>query len=108
MKPTTVSARRARPSILAALVAFLAAFLAVLLAPTPAHAAEGDPYSISGNVHHEGEPLEGVTLTIDGPGGEQEVETDAEGSWTVQVPERQADYVVTLHEDTLPETPHSA
>jgi len=103
MNPTTVSARRARPGVLEALVAFLAALLAVLLAPTPAHAAEGDPYSISGNVHHEGEPLEGVTLTIDGPGGEQEVETDAEGSWTVQVPERQADYVVTLHEDTLPE-----
>ena len=47
----------------------------------PASAAVGDeddPYRVSGNVQLDGEPLEGVHLTIDGPGGKQEVETDAE------------------------------
>jgi branched-chain amino acid transport system permease protein len=51
----------------------------------------------------DGEPLEGVTLVIDGPGGEQEVETDENGQWRVSVPERNADYTVTLDESTLPE-----
>ena len=31
------------------------------------------------------------------------VETDADGQWAVGVPERNADYTVTLNEDTLPE-----
>ncbi|WP_179492916.1 branched-chain amino acid ABC transporter permease [Microbacterium immunditiarum] len=68
-----------------------------------AFADEDDPYRISGNVQLDGEPLEGVRLTIDGPGGEQEVETDENGQWRVGVPERNADYTVTLDEETLPE-----
>ncbi|WP_375236488.1 branched-chain amino acid ABC transporter permease [Microbacterium schleiferi] len=75
----------------------------LLALPTAAHAADDDPYRISGNVQLEGEPLEGVELTVDGPGGEQTVETDADGQWAVGVPERNADYTVTLNEDTLPE-----
>ncbi|WP_156760612.1 branched-chain amino acid ABC transporter permease [Microbacterium karelineae] len=90
-----------------AAVALLTAFLAVLvglaLAPQPASAADGDPYTLSGNVHHEGEPLEGVALAIDGPGGEQLVVTDAEGRWQVKVPERGATYTVALDEETLPD-----
>ncbi|MEO5920646.1 MAG: branched-chain amino acid ABC transporter permease [Pseudolysinimonas sp.] len=72
----------------------------------PASAAtsdEGDPYRVSGNVQLDGEPLEGVTLTIDGPGGKQVVETDADGKWHVGVPEKNAEYKVTLDESTLPE-----
>ena len=37
----------------------------------------------------EGEPLEGVTLTVAGNGFEAEVETDAEGQWAVGVPEKE-------------------
>ncbi|WP_395246057.1 branched-chain amino acid ABC transporter permease [Agromyces sp. MMS24-K17] len=74
----------------------------MVMAPTAAHAAEGDPYRISGNVQLDGEPLEGVELTIDGPGGKQTVETDENGQWHVNVPEKD-DYTVTLDEDTLPE-----
>nr|WP_240666047.1 branched-chain amino acid ABC transporter permease [Agromyces sp. LHK192] len=77
--------------------------MAVLtLTAGPAAAAEGDPYRISGNVQLDGEPLEGVVLIVDGPGGEQEVETDENGQWRVSVPEKD-DYTVTLDEDTLPE-----
>ncbi|MCP2635123.1 branched-chain amino acid ABC transporter permease [Microbacterium sp. HD4P20] len=89
-----------------ATAAFFGLFLILLglfATATPALADEDDPYRISGNVQLDGEPLEGVTLTIDGPGGEQEVETDAAGQWRVGVPERGETYVVTLDEDTLPE-----
>ncbi|MEQ1735578.1 MAG: branched-chain amino acid ABC transporter permease [Rhodoglobus sp.] len=65
--------------------------------------ADGDPYRISGNVQLDGEPLEGVHLTIDGPGGKQEVETDANGQWKVSIPEKNTTYTVTLDEETLPE-----
>ncbi|WOF22208.1 branched-chain amino acid ABC transporter permease [Microbacterium betulae] len=93
---------RVRIGALAVLAALVAAFLLALLSPTAAQAAEGDPYTISGNVQLDGEPLPGVALTIDGPGGAQEVETDAEGRWQVKVPERD-DYTVVLDENTLPE-----
>jgi branched-chain amino acid transport system permease protein len=103
MNSTTVPARGRRFGALVALATMLAAFLALLLAPEPAHAADGDPYTVSGNVQLDGEPLEGVALVVDGPGGEQEVETDADGRWSVKVPERGAEYTVTLDESTLPE-----
>jgi neutral amino acid transport system permease protein len=98
-------ARRSRVGSILALGALLGVFLAMILSllPGPASAAEDDPYRISGNVQLDGEPLEGVRLVIDGPGGEQEVETDAEGQWRVGVPERGETYTVTLDEDTLPE-----
>ncbi|MGC5172976.1 ABC transporter permease subunit [Microbacterium sp. DT81.1] len=74
-----------------------------VLTAAPASAAEDDPYRISGNVQLDGEPLQGVILVIDGPGGEQEVETDENGQWRVGVPERNEDYTVTLDEESLPE-----
>ncbi|HHY49930.1 MAG TPA: branched-chain amino acid ABC transporter permease [Alphaproteobacteria bacterium] len=67
-----------------------------------APSADGDPYRVSGNVQLDGRPLEGVRLTIDGPGGLQEVFTDEKGQWRVSVPERNATYTVTLDEETLP------
>ncbi|HEX5858370.1 MAG TPA: branched-chain amino acid ABC transporter permease [Microbacterium sp.] len=72
------------------------------MSAAPASAAEDDPYRISGNVQLDGEPLAGVILVIDGPGGEQEVETDENGQWRVGVPERE-EYSVTLDESSLPE-----
>lgn len=104
MGPTTVTTRR-----IAGVRAFVALFGLLLVAfglfasATPAAADEDDPYRISGNVQLDGEPLEGVVLVIDGPGGEQEVETDENGQWRVGVPERGETYVVTLDEETLPE-----
>ncbi len=103
MNPRTASPRRTRSGALVALATLLAALFTALLLPSAAHAAEGDPYTISGNVQLDGEPLEGVALEIDGPGGVQEVETDADGRWSVKVPEKATEYTVTLDESTLPE-----
>ena len=101
---STVLARRRRlGTLLITIAGLLLAVWATTLGPLPAHAAEGDPYRVSGNVQLDGEPLEGVVITIDGPGGEQTTETDADGKWSVAVPERNADYVVTVDESTLPE-----
>lgn len=102
----TALASRA-PRTIGVVLAFFAALFAVFLMTagpvTAAPSADGDPYRISGNVQLDGEPLEGVRLEIDGPGGKQEVETDENGQWRVSVPERGETYTVTLDEETLPE-----
>lgn len=78
-----------------------------LLSPLAAFADEVDtdeyPYRVSGNVQLDGEPLEGVELNVQGPDTDTDVETDENGQWAVGVPERNADYTVTLNEETLPE-----
>jgi branched-chain amino acid transport system permease protein len=103
-RSTHVLARRRRfGTALIAIAGVMFALWATFNSPPPAHAAEDDPYRVSGNVQLEAVPLEGVTITVDGPGGAQTVETDAEGKWAVAVPERNADYTVTLDETTLPE-----
>jgi branched-chain amino acid transport system permease protein len=61
------------------------------------------PYRVSGNVQLDGNPLEGVVLTVTGNGVDTEVPTDANGQWAVGVPERNAKYTVTLDESSLPE-----
>ncbi|WP_194409330.1 branched-chain amino acid ABC transporter permease [Microbacterium cremeum] len=86
-----------------ALLGLLLVAFGLFASATPAAADDDDPYRISGNVQLDGEPLEGVVLIIDGPGGEQEAETDENGQWRVGVPERGETYVVTLNEETLPE-----
>lgn len=101
--PYPKSRVRATRTRLGAVTVLLLTLLGLLALPTGAMAAEGDPYRISGNVQLEGEPLEGVIITVDGPGGEQATKTDAEGRWSVAVPERNTDYTVTLDEATLPE-----
>jgi branched-chain amino acid transport system permease protein len=102
---TTLAVRA--PRRIGVLLAMFAALFAVfLMTAAPASAAttdDDDPYRVSGNVQLDGEPLEGVVMTIDGPGGKQEVETDADGKWHVGVPEKNASYTVTLDESTLPE-----
>jgi branched-chain amino acid transport system permease protein len=88
------------------LLAIAALFAVFMFTATPAFAAsadDDDPFRVSGNVQLDGEPLEGVHMTIDGPGGKQDVETDADGKWSVGVPEKNAEYIVTLDEETLPE-----
>ncbi len=100
---TETAMRSKRAGTASALFALMFVLFGFFATSAPAAAAEGDPYRISGNVQLDGEPLEGVTLTIDGPGGEQTVETDENGQWRVSVPERNAEYTVTLDESTLPE-----
>lgn len=87
--------------------AILGGLVALQLAlPLAAHADEVDtdefPYRVSGNVQLDGEPLEDVKLTVTGNGVNTDVETDADGKWAVGVPEKNADYTVTLDEETLP------
>ena len=64
--------------------------------------AEEFEFHFRGNVQFDGEPVEGVLITVEGNGFEAETETDAEGRWEVGVPEK-GTYTVTLDEDTLPE-----
>lgn len=67
-------------------------------------AAESEEYEyhFRGNVQYNGEPLEGVGISLEGNGFEAETETDADGRWEIGVPEK-GTYEVTLDEDTLPE-----
>ncbi|MFB9641693.1 branched-chain amino acid ABC transporter permease [Agromyces lapidis] len=53
-------------------------------------------------MQYNGEPLEGVGISLEGNGFEAETETDADGRWEIGVPEK-GTYEVTLDEDTLPE-----
>jgi branched-chain amino acid transport system permease protein len=69
---------------------------------TDSAAEEEFEYFLSGNVQFEDEPLEGVEISAEGNGFEASTETDADGRWTIGVPEK-AEYEVTLNEDTLPE-----
>jgi len=64
--------------------------------------AEEFEFNIRGIVQNDGEPIEGVTISVEGNGFEAETETDADGRWTIGVPEKET-YTVTLDEDTLPE-----
>jgi neutral amino acid transport system permease protein len=90
----------------AAVGAFVLAF-GILALGMPAHADVVNPelpYKVSGNVKNEGTGIGGVLVTITGGGGfTAEVASDAEGKWTAGVPERNADYVVTVDESTLPD-----
>jgi branched-chain amino acid transport system permease protein len=76
-----------------------------LLGASPAHADDVDvdkyDYVLTGNVTFDGEPLDGVVITVEGPDTDTEVKTGADGKWRVGVPEKAA-YTVTLDEDTLP------
>jgi neutral amino acid transport system permease protein len=67
-------------------------------------AAPAASEGLQGRLRADGEPLEGVTITVATADGTEvdEVETDAEGSWSVPVP-GPGEYVVTLDEDSLPE-----
>ena len=94
------------PRILIVLLGVLFAALTLsTLTAAPAHADEvGTEYdfAFAGNVQFNGDPLEGVLISLKGAGYDAEVETDAEGKWRIGVPER-AEYTITLDEDTLPD-----
>ncbi len=58
-------------------------------------------WQIKGNVKNDGTPLEGILISVSGNGFSGEVATDADGKWSVGVPEG-GKYTVTLDESTLP------
>ena len=86
------------------LITALAFFLAIGPAATALADEVGEDYDfkISGNVKNEGEPLQGVVITVEGDGYSAEVVSGADGKWKVGVPER-AIYTVTLDQNTLPD-----
>jgi len=84
-------------------VAFLA-LLTMLSVSAPAIAdSVGEEYEtvIFGNVKIEGEPVAGVEITAEAGGYSATTVTDADGRWSIGVPEKGV-YTVTLNEDTLP------
>lgn len=83
-------------------------FAALVLQSVSATSARADEvgteydFYFAGNVKYESEPLEGVTITVEGNGYDAEVDTAADGKWKIGVPEK-GTYTVTLDEETLPE-----
>lgn len=109
MGATTLTARRPQRWLLVVLGAVFAALLLVFQLPQGAWADEDAPpeqevtdFYFGGLVENEGQPVPGVTMTIEGGGFDAETVTDAEGRWRLYVPEKD-DYVLTIDEDTLPE-----
>lgn len=110
MEPTRTVPTRSRGRWLLLFGLLVSALTLSGIAASPALADEGGTdsaseefeYFLSGNVQFEDEPLEGVEITAEGNGFEASTETDADGRWTIGVPEK-AEYEVTLNEDTLPE-----
>lgn len=112
MESTRTVPTRSRGRWLLLLGILISALTLSGIAASPALADEGgtdDPAAeeefeafFTGNVQFEGEPLEGVVITVEGNGFEADTETDADGRWTIGVPEK-AEYEVTLDQDTLPE-----
>lgn len=97
--------RRTKGRLFAALGSLALAFGVLGLAtPASADAVNEDlPYSVSGNVKNNGEPVAGAVITVTGDGGfTAEVKSGEDGRWSVGVPEKKKDYVVTLDETTLP------
>lgn len=91
---------RRRPIALLAFLAGLFAAVAVVLAP----AAHADGAVIKGSINDpDGNPIAGVSFTVANADGFSETaESDTEGIWSVDVPER-GTYTVDIDTGTLPE-----
>jgi branched-chain amino acid transport system permease protein len=72
--------------------------------PTPSASPAGTGETLQGRLANEGEPVEGVTLVVTTPDGQDvgEAETDETGAFSVPLP-GPGDYTIALDEDTLPE-----
>jgi neutral amino acid transport system permease protein len=107
-----LSATAPARALAAALAVLAFAALAVVALPGPARAAQlpaqaETSESIGGTLQertaeNERIPVEGVRITVEGEDFSEEVETDAEGRWEVQLP-GPGEYTATLDEDTLPD-----
>ena len=76
---------------------------AVLASPAYADSVgEEFDFQVFGNVKYDSEPLEGVRIIVSSSEYEASVATDANGQWSIGVPE-QGTYQITLVEETLPD-----
>lgn len=116
--PTATRSRTlARPAVL--LVSLLASAIAVLslFLASPAHAQttpsptpSGSPgavdvatqFTIGGIIQSEGEPVEGVEISVEGSGFSEVGTTGADGRWSVAVP-GPGTYTAELNVDSLPD-----
>ena len=81
-------------------------FVGLGLAITPANAdsvGEEFPDAVTGNVRIEGEPVQGVGISLEGEGYSAATVTDERGRYFIGVPVRGV-YQVTIDESTLPST----
>ena len=79
-------------------------FVGLGLAITPANAdavGEDFPDAVTGNVRIEGEPVQGVRISLQGEGYSAETVTDERGRYFIGVPVR-GSYSLTVDETTLP------
>lgn len=92
------------PSPRLGVLAVLGLLVALLLgSAAPALAQDAPPQGVRGTINNAGEPLPGVTVRVEQDGEQvDEVETDASGAWSIEVPEA-GEYTVVLDTDTLPE-----
>src|SRR6478609_6363131 len=99
--------QRTNRTMIVLLIVFATAMTLFSFSAQSARADEVDTdkydFRVSGNVQLDGEPLEGVEMNVKGNGIDTDVNTGADGKWAVGVPEKNAEYTVTLNEDTLPE-----
>lgn len=104
--PTSRARLSAKRSIILLLAALFAALAFAMTAVSPASADNTNTdkyqYVFSGNVKYNGNPLDGVKLTVSGNGYTANVKTDTKGQWSVGVPEKKK-YQITLDESTLPQ-----
>ncbi|WDH79533.1 branched-chain amino acid ABC transporter permease [Microbacterium esteraromaticum] len=100
--------RRPRNGLIALLTALLAAFLVLAIPAGSAFAETTDDgqevtdFYFAGNITFEGQPIDGVGVSVEGNGFEGETTTDAEGRWRLYVPEKEK-YTISIDEDTLPD-----
>jgi len=85
----------------------LSLIIATLAALTSAPALAdtvGEEYDfrVAGNVKNQGDPLEGVVITVSGAGFSSSVATDADGKWAIGVPE-DGQWTVSLDKSSLPD-----
>ncbi|MDA4893052.1 branched-chain amino acid ABC transporter permease [Microbacterium resistens] len=106
MRQGTTAIDRTRRWLVALLCALAAAVVLVLQTPIGAAAATDDQektdFYFAGTITFDDEPIEGVTISVEGGGFDAETETDAEGKWRLYVPEKE-EYTLAVDEDTLPE-----
>jgi neutral amino acid transport system permease protein len=85
-------------------VALFAVLAIGLVVAAPAAQATDTDQSVAGTLRFDGDPVEGVTVTVTDAGGSvvDSTASDADGQWHVPVPGA-GDYTVTLDTSTLPD-----
>lgn len=91
----------------AAIIAGLFALALLFGLASPAAADTGDttedlPFTIQGNVRTGGEPVAGATVTVTGPGFENETTTGDNGSFRLGVPNKEGPWELELDKSSLP------